>query len=141
MHIVTLSKSMGLAATVFAAAITAAHADSTIQTGAPSVSQQVAETVVPSVSLPPVEVVRPRPQPSWYYDPYVTGRGQKASSLEHIPYQHFTVPVGYDKDVTMHPYTSLIGPCPEGASPSQGCRHDTGKPITPSHYERAPFNQ
>ena len=55
--------------------------------------------------------------------------------------RHYQVPAGYDSDVTMHPYTSGIGPCTEGASPSQGCHHPTGTPIPPSHYERPPFNQ
>jgi hypothetical protein len=54
---------------------------------------------------------------------------------------HWTVPAGYDSDVTMHPYTSGIGPCVEGAMPSQGCHHPTGNPISPSHYERPPFNR
>ena len=54
---------------------------------------------------------------------------------------HYTVPTGYDSNVWLHPYTSGLGPCTEGASPSQGCHHDTGHPILPSHYERAPFNQ
>jgi hypothetical protein len=54
---------------------------------------------------------------------------------------HYKVPVGYDSDVAMHPYTSGLGPCTEGATPSQGCRHSTGTPIPPSHYEQAPFNR
>jgi hypothetical protein len=54
--------------------------------------------------------------------------------LGYVPPTHFQAPPGYDTDVSMHPYTSGIGPCPEGASPSQGCHHDTGHPIPPSHY-------
>jgi hypothetical protein len=54
---------------------------------------------------------------------------------------HWTVPAGYDSDVAMHPYTSGIGPCTEGAAPSQGCHHSTGNPISPSRYERPPFNR
>jgi hypothetical protein len=55
--------------------------------------------------------------------------------------EHYAVPVGYDSNVWLHPYTSGLGPCLEGATPSQGCHHPTGNPIPPSHYERAPFNQ
>jgi len=54
---------------------------------------------------------------------------------------HYRVPAGYDSNVALHPYTSGLGPCPEGANPSQGCHHPTGNPIPPSHYEQAPFNQ
>jgi hypothetical protein len=54
---------------------------------------------------------------------------------------HWTVPAGYDSDVAMHPYTSGIGPCTEGAAPSEGCHHPTGNPISPSRYERPPFNR
>lgn len=89
------------------------------------------------LKLPEV-VVHPQ---SWSYDPYVHGQGPRASSMDRIKPEHFTVPVGYDFNVALHPYTSGIGPCTEGASPSQGCRHPTGNPIPPSHYERAPFNQ
>jgi hypothetical protein len=77
----------------------------------------------------------------WYYDPYTGGRGQKASSLNRIRSEPFLVPAGYDADVSLHPYTSGLGPCAEGSSPAQGCWQQTGNPIPPSHYERAPFNQ
>jgi hypothetical protein len=92
------------------------------------------------VTLPEV-VVHPDPRPGWYYDPYTSGRAQRPSSLNHIPFQHYKVPVGYDAAVALHPYTSGFGPCAEGASPAQGCRHPTGNPMPPSHYERSPFNQ
>ena len=117
------------------AVATAAHADPVNQPDAP---KQIAQTPAAAALKLPQVVVHPD---SWYYDPYVGGRGQKASSMDHIKSEHFVVPTGYDADVTMHPYTSLLGPCPEGANPSQGCRHPTGTPITPSHYERPPFNQ
>jgi hypothetical protein len=54
---------------------------------------------------------------------------------------HYRVPAGYDADVALHPYTSGIGPCTEGAVPDQGCRHPAKTPIPPSHYEQPPFNQ
>jgi hypothetical protein len=131
-------KSTGLAAAMLAAiAITPnARADN----GAPPGQvTQTAATVAGTVTLPEV-VVHPRPQ-AWYYDPYTSGRAQRPSSLNHIPFHHFKVPVGYDSDMTMHPYTSGFGPCTEGASPSQGCRHPTGHPVMPSLYERLPLNQ
>jgi hypothetical protein len=53
---------------------------------------------------------------------------------------HYKVPAGYDSDVSLHPYTSGLGPCTEGAAPSTGCRHPTIL-IQPSHYERAPFKR
>ena len=99
-----------------------------------------AELASNSLALPEI-VVHPNPQQGWYYDPYTSGRAQRPSSLHHIPFQHYKVPAGYDAAVAMHPYTSGLGPCTEGASPAQGCRHPTGDPIPPSHYERPPFNQ
>jgi hypothetical protein len=73
-----------------------------------------------SVTLPPVTVQRQRvPNPNPH---------------------HYQVPVGYDADVTPHPYTSGIGPCPEGPQPDTGCWRPTRR-IQPSHYERPPFNQ
>lgn len=68
--------------------------------------------------------------------PYVTIQGQGGSNPG-----HYQVPAGYDSDVTLHPYTSGLGPCTEGAQPSQGCRHPTGRPIPPSHYEQPPFTR
>lgn len=54
---------------------------------------------------------------------------------------HYRVPAGYDADVALHPYTSGLGPCTEGAVPSQGCHQATGHPIPPSHYDRPPFTR
>lgn len=51
---------------------------------------------------------------------------------------HFRVWPGYDSDVALHPYTSNMGPCPEGILGS-GCSPAHGEIIKPSHYERAPF--
>ena len=68
--------------------------------------------------------------------PDVTAQGQTAPGRT-AP--HYRVPPGYDADVAMHPYTSGLGPCTEGASPSQGCHHSTGTPISPSHYEQPAF--
>ena len=70
--------------------------------------------------------------------PDVTVQGQPAPGRTG---PHYRVPAGYDADVAFHPYTSGIGPCTEGASPSQGCHHSTGTPIAPSHYEQPPFTR
>jgi hypothetical protein len=132
-------RTMSLAAAVFAAFVATATTDA----NAADQTQQIAQamgTPPAAITLPEV-VVRPRPQQSWYYDPYTGGHAQRPSSLNHIPFSHYKVPVGYDSMMEMHPYTSSLGPCTEGASPAQGCRHDTGKPISTSHYERPPFNQ
>ena len=137
MSISLKSASLGVAILATITAIANAPA------GAAGPTQQVAQTagaVAGAVALPEV-VVHPRPQPAWYYDPYTSGRAQRPSSLNHIPFEHYKVPVGYDTAAAMHPYTSGFGPCTEGANPSQGCRHPTGTPMPPSHYERAPFNQ
>jgi hypothetical protein len=125
----SFTKSAALATVLLAAVGANANADE--QVAGASITAGAA------VTLPEV-VVHP---PQDYYDPYTSGRSQHASSLNHIVAPHFKVPVGYDADVTMHPYTSLLGPCTEGNQPAQGCRHPTGTPITPSHYERPPFNQ
>jgi hypothetical protein len=63
----------------------------------------------------------------------VPGRG--------TPAPHYRVPAGYDGDVALHPYTSGLGPCTQAAVPDQGCRHATGHPIPPSHYDRPPFTR
>lgn len=126
---------VGFAAMMIAVTISVATADAINQ------PQQIAQAggaaAAAAIILPEI-VVHPD---NWSYNPYTNGRGQKASSLNRVPSEHFVVPTGYDADVTMHPYTSGLGPCTEGASPSQGCRNATGKPIPPSHYERPPFNQ
>jgi len=67
--------------------------------------------------------------------PQVVVPGRAATS------PHYRVPAGYDADVALHPYTSGVGPCTEGASPSQGCHQETSHPIAPSHYEHPPFTR
>jgi hypothetical protein len=130
-------RSMRLAAAVIAvsAAAAAGKANAVDQT------QQISQTMNPpaAATLPEV-VVRPRPDPSWYYDPYTSGHVQRPSSLNHVAFRHFKVPAGYDANVAMHPYTSGMGPCTEhhdlGCGPSS-----RGWVIKPSQYERPPFNQ
>jgi hypothetical protein len=123
-------------ATVVFAAAASANADAMEQ------SAQVAQTseALATTALPEV-IVRPLPPSRWYYNPYTSGRTQRPSSLNNILFQHFKVPPGYDAAVALHPYTSGLGPCTEGAQPSQGCRHPTGTPIPASRYEHSPFNQ
>jgi hypothetical protein len=130
-------RSMLLAAAAFAvsAAVAAGDAKAADQT-----QQALPSTMSPAAATLPEVVVRSRPDPSWYYDPYTSGHAQRPSSLNHIAFQHFKVPVGYDANVTMHPYTSGMGPCTEhhdlGCGPSS-----RGWVIKPSQYERPPFNQ
>ena len=100
-----------------------------------------AQTVAPppATTLPEVTVRPPVQNPS-YYDPYTSGTSQHASSLNHIWSPHYQVPVGYDSNAALHPYTSGVGPCPEGAVPDTGCWRPTRR-IQPSHYERPPFTR
>lgn len=130
------SKSLSLAAAVAVLAVVAIG-----QANAANQSEQVAAISPPAAVTLPEVTVHPQPSQGWYYDPYTSGRAVKSSSLNHIPFSHFKVPVGYDSNMMMHPYTTGMGPCTEGASPAQGCHHDTGHPISTSHYERPPFNQ
>ena len=131
-------KSASLGAAVLAAIAVVANAPA----HAAEPTRQVAQIprAVGTVTLPPV-VVRRQPPASWYDDLYTSGRAERPSSLSHRPFYHYKVPVGYDSNMAMHPYTSGFGPCAEGASPSQGCRQPTSNPMPASHYERPPFNQ
>jgi hypothetical protein len=138
MSISLKSASLGVAM-LAAAIVTAANARADAGTPMQQVAQ-IAGAAAGAVTLPEV-MVHPSPQPGWYYDPYTSGRAQRPSSLNHIPFQHYNVPAGYDAAVAMHPYTSGFGPCIMGATPAQGCRHPTGDPVPPFHYERPPFNQ
>jgi hypothetical protein len=86
-----------------------------------------------SATLPDVTINHTAPS---LYD---TGHSPKVSSEHYIAPSHYQVPPGYDSMVAMHPYTSGLGVCTEGAQPAQGCHHSTGAPIPPSDYERSPF--
>jgi hypothetical protein len=131
---------MRLAAAVIAASAAAATGDANAADQTQQISQISQAMSPPAVVALPQVVVRPRPDASWYYDPYTSGHVQRPSSLNHIPFQHFKVPAGYDADAAMHPYTSGLGPCTEhhdlGCGPSS-----RGWVIKPSHYEQSPFNQ
>lgn len=86
----------------------------------------VAQTVYPAPYRAPAAAITMLPEV------VVPGRAVPSSP-------HYRVPAGYDANVAMHPYTSGLGPCTEGAVPSQGCHNATSHPIPPSHYERPPF--
>lgn len=129
----TSRPSLGLKAMIFAAMITAASTNANATDRSQQVSQAGTGATV-AMTLPEV-VIRPRPDTSWYYNPYTSGHAQRPSSLNHIPYQHYKVPTGYDADVAMHPYTSRLGPCIDASDPGR-C-----PPVPLSHYERPPFNQ
>lgn len=83
-----------------------------------------------AVTLPGVAVVAPQP--------YAPGNGPRPGPGNHDRPYHFRVWPGYDSDPAMHPYTSNLGPCTEGANGS-GCELQHGQLIKPSHYERPPF--
>ena len=87
---------------------------------------------VPTIALPDITVF-PREA-----HPYTSSLGPRASSWTTVRAPHFRVWPGYDSDLTLHAYTSAIGPCPEGQNGS-GCSPPHGSIIAPSHYERRPF--
>ena|SRR5665213_3554477 len=125
-------KMAGLGAMVFATLLAGADANAS---GAVRPSELAALSAeAPAMTLPDVTIDR-------NLTPYDSGQGPKVSGHHFIPYTHYQVPPGYDSMAAMHPYTSGLGVCTEGATPAQGCHHPTGTPIPPSHYERAPFNQ
>ncbi len=67
-----------------------------------------------------------------------SGTGPRANSANRVNASRFEVWAGYDADVALHPYTSNVGPCPEG-SLGTGCGQAAGSVIKPSHYEQGPF--
>lgn len=85
------------------------------------------------VSLPAI-VVRPMPNAA-----SIWGSSPRAGHPQAVVAPHFRVWTGYDVAVALHPYTSGMGPCPEGSCGS-GCLPEKGEVIRPSHYERSPFS-
>jgi hypothetical protein len=61
--------------------------------------------------------------------PYASGTGP----ANRVGSPHFRVWAGYDADLALHPYTSNLGPCAQGAGGSCAIV------IPPSRYERPPF--
>lgn len=52
-----------------------------------------------------------------YSDAYTSHLGPRASEGDHWPdgpQPHFREPPGYDNNPLTHPYTSGLGPCPQG---------------------------
>lgn len=84
------------------------------------------------LTLPPVTAY-PRK-----VEPHAPDLGPRAASVGALRVPHFRVWDGYDLDVALHPYTSRIGPCPEGSNGS-GCGQPAGQVIKPSRYEQTPF--
>jgi len=85
-----------------------------------------------AMTLPDVTVIAPK-------IPSYTGRfGARPGSAHTVRATHFHVYAGYDANKSLHPYTSNMGPCPEGTT-GAGCDRPFGKVIQPSHYERSPF--
>lgn len=57
--------------------------------------------------------------------------GLRVSSTNSVRIERYPVPPDFDTNVSLHPYTSLIGPCPEG---SLGAH--CAITILPSHYNQ-----
>jgi hypothetical protein len=58
--------------------------------------------------------------------------GLRASSQNSIRAEHYQVPSDFDNHVALHPYTSVLGPCPQGGPGKLAC----SEMIPPSHYNR-----
>jgi hypothetical protein len=56
----------------------------------------------------------------------------RVSSQNTVQTEHYQVPPDFDSDVALHPYTSVLGPCPEGGPGKVVC----SDMIPPSHYNR-----
>jgi hypothetical protein len=56
----------------------------------------------------------------------------RVSSANTIRAEHYQVPPDFDNDVTLHPYTSGLGPCPHGGPGKLEC----SEVVPPSHYNR-----
>src|SRR5579859_2613063 len=68
-------------------------------------------TTLASLMLPMVIVYPPDNN-----KPSTRGFGPRAGSARTVTATHFRVWAGYDAEVTLHPYTSGVGPCPEGSN-------------------------
>ena len=70
-----------------------------------------------TVLLSPATALALAPASPAYADPYISHLGPRASGGDHWPdgpQPHFQEPPGYDNNPLMHPYTSGVGPCPQG---------------------------
>jgi hypothetical protein len=130
---------MSIAAMVLTAA-TVANADSISSAKIGPQPTQLAALAPPageapnSISLPPV-VVHPNDG-----EASIWRSGPRTGWTPRVAAPHFRVWAGYDLAVALHPYTSGIGPCPEGSNGAgSGCSPGHGEVIRPSHYERGPF--
>jgi hypothetical protein len=56
----------------------------------------------------------------------------RVSSHSTATTEHYQVPPDFDSDAALHPYTSLLGPCPQGGPGKVAC----SDMISPSHYNR-----
>jgi hypothetical protein len=133
-----IGKSMVLGAALLAGSVAAGNANPVCRanTGSCEPSGQyfasfptpAAPSTSSGITLPEVTVYAP-----YSYAPYSChGLGPRVSSCGTIRNEHFEVPLGFDANVAMHPYTSGIGPWP-----GPGTWQIIEKP--PSHYERWPW--
>jgi len=57
----------------------------------------------------------------------------RVSSENAVRAEHYEVPPDYESNVALHPYTSGLGPCPQGGPGKLACSSEV---IPPSHYNR-----
>jgi hypothetical protein len=57
--------------------------------------------------------------------------GLRVSSTNSVRVERYPMPPDFDADVSLHPFTSMIGPCPEGVLGAH-----CAITILPSHYNR-----
>jgi len=57
----------------------------------------------------------------------------RVSSENTVRSEHYEVPPDYDSNVALHPYTSGLGPCPQGGPGKLSCSSEV---IPPSHHNR-----
>ena len=69
---------------------------------------------------------------NWASQPVVSTFSLRVSSHSTARTEHYQVPPDFDSDVTLHPYTSPLGPCPQGGPGKVAC----SEMIPPSHYNR-----
>ena len=131
-----IGKSMVLGAALLAGSVATGNANPVCRadTGScdpsgqyfPVLPTPAAPSTSSSIRLPEVTVYAP-------YAPYSChGLGPRVSSCGTIRNEHYEVPLSFDANVVMHPYSSGIGPWP-----GPGTKRTIDKP--PSHHERWPW--
>jgi hypothetical protein len=130
-HMSTLCKSVGLGAAFLGAIAIGANADPLCRAGVDS-CQPPADRAPPprSVTLPNVDIFGGQLNSHPYSSP---GVGPRVSSFGTVSAEHYEVPADFDTNVSLHPYTSGVGPRPSARQepPSHHYRKSPS-PTTPS---------